>query len=222
MANFELEELELYLQYFRDQHREISCLPDPLHKKILSVTLISALAEARYLSLGKHKDAEKFEGLIKNEAQWTHADSVNVLHLQHRIIENGIANLDSTFVSDIQRLCETLHGNPSRTIDLSEHPTASALLVKYSGEAESKLVKNSSHSRLLYLYRCKLVHEFREQGHAWEFPNDTEPIYRHGELVYPAAWLVNLIPTALSNLETHYRENQINPHDSYTFGSPWT
>jgi hypothetical protein len=61
------------------------------------------------------------------------------------------------------------------------------------------------------------------QGTPTEYETDTEPVYRHTprELVYPAQWILTLIPMILTGVEAYYRKEGIDPYKSYKFGSVW-
>ncbi|MDX2156277.1 MAG: hypothetical protein SFW09_07175 [Hyphomicrobiaceae bacterium] len=216
-------EIALYIENFREHHQKMLAVNERLHRKILAATMISTLAEGRYTGLGPRKDKEKFISIIENDSGWLHAKSVSVLQLEQTIRKHGVAGLSGGFVQEVHKTWKKVHGKPSVTIDLSGDPVPKDLLPVSPTNAERDLVERAKHSTLLYLYRCKLVHEFREQGHGTEYDkDDSEPIYRHGERVYPAKWILGLVPPIISNVETHYTSNQINPYDAYPFGSPWT
>jgi hypothetical protein len=68
-----------------------------------------------------------------------------------------------------------------------------------------------------------------------EFGNDTEPFYHHlstledgniaiestVELVYPRRFLRRLCDTALVQLKQYFLTNELNPYDSFVFGTYW-
>lgn len=75
-----------------------------------------------------------------------------------------------------------------------------------STEEEKELLRESTHSSLLYVYRNHLVHEFREPGHGMEMDQRNVFPYYHSltrlsvagerskdtwELVYPLGFLAN-------------------------------
>lgn len=216
-------EIKLYIEHFREQHQKVLAVKERLHRKILAVTMMSTLAEGRYTGLGPRADKKKFVNIIENDSGWRRAKSVSVLHLEQTIKKRGATGLSGGFVQEVHNTWEEVHRKTSVTIDLSGDPVPKDLLPNSPTKAESDLVEEAKHSTLLYLYRCKLVHEFREQGHGTEYDNDEpEPIYRHGERVYPAKWLLGLLPPIISNVETYYVTKRINPYDAYAFGSPWT
>ena len=104
-----------------------------------------------------------------------------------------------------------------------------------STEEEMKLLRESTHSSLLYLYRNHLVHEFREPGHGIEMDQrDTSPYY-HGlthltarrenketwELVYPLGFFMQLVLTSLNSLRHYLLKNDLDPYSFYKFGTIW-
>ena len=56
-----------------------------------------------------------------------------------------------------------------------------------------------------------------------KYGESIRPVYRHNprELVYPANWMLGLVPQIISGLDAYYRREGINPYDSYKFRSPW-
>lgn len=212
-------EIASYISHFREQHQKVALVKERLHQKILTVTLISTLAEGRYTNLVR--DKQKFISLIENNTGWVQGQSVNVVHLRQITDSQGSVGLSGRFVQSVHDACGEVHKSAHKTVDLTNDPQPSALLPASPNKREQDLVEGAKHSALLYLYRCKLVHEFREQGYPWEFEDDA-PIYRFGELVYPAGWLLGLVPAIITSLETYYVSTGADPRVGYKFGSPWT
>jgi hypothetical protein len=207
-------EIHQYVGYFREAHEKIRRVDERLHRKILSVTMISTLAEGRYAS---GRDRQKFVRLIEEHSGWAQSKAVSVIQLAAVIEARGKLGLSTAFVEKVQAFGR----DPNRTTDIFSDPERDRLLTALSTKEETRIVNDATHASLLYMYRCKLVHEFREPGYPWEFDDDVEPIYRFGELVYPVGWLLELVAALIASLEGHYLSSRTNPYDAYKFGSPW-
>ena len=229
------DDIVTYVSHFRSEHEKLLCLEEPLHRKLLVVAMLSALSEGRYPNV--RSDKVKFVKLIEAYSDWPDATSVSVPQLEMRIkrIENTTASgLSKDFVEGLTRRHAEWHDRRSRgrISQLRIDPQPEDILPESPTPEEKNLVESTKHSSLLYLYRCKLVHEFREPGHGFEFDQrDASPFYHsmtdldgHSEtveLVYPTQWFLDLPLPILTALETYYVEVQTNPFDSYQFGSPW-
>ena len=96
---------------------------------------------------------------------------------------------------------------------------------------ERKYVKGARYADLLYTYRNHLLHEFREPGYGADFGADSRTPYYLGtdhltgqsswELVFPVQFLQNLCEGCISGLEAYLITNNLNPYDSYKFGTMW-
>ena len=96
-------------------------------------------------------------------------------------------------------------------------------------------LQSLQHCQLLYTYRNSLVHELRIPGHGMEFGDDIEPFYHLAstfgpnqeievtsvELVYPWRFLHSLCDRSLESLKEYFIANDLNPYDSFTFGTYW-
>ena len=197
--------------------------------------MLSALAEGRYPDL--KGDANKFVKLIEEYSDWEHATHLSISQLHMHIIECGQTppELTKSFAQKASRLYKDwrqLH-NPTAVVGLGDDPNPADILPSSPTAKEKTLVNEMRHSSLLYIYRCKLVHEFREPGHGFEFDERESTPYYHSrmadftdqtttmELVYPTKWFVDLPMPILTRLETYYVSSCTNPYGSYSFGSPW-
>ncbi len=228
------EQISNYIEYFQAQHKKISQVSERLHRKLLVVTLLSALAEGRYPSFSG--DKEKFVKLIEEHSSWPDAARVSVTQLHMGIIALGtnLNGLTPSFLGEVSHRHNSWvkHHNPSAIVGLENEPEPAEILSKSPTNEERKLVSKFTHSSLLYTYRCKLVHEFREPGHGFEFDESQAIPYYHAvtntdhrntttELVYPTEWFVQLPLPILTSLQEYYIRSNTNPYDSYRFGSPW-
>ena len=224
-----------YINYFRSEHKKLLHLEHCLHRKLLVVAMLSALAEGRYPNVRGDKD--KFVKLIETYANWPGATSVSVPQLEMQIKEfcdTGPYGLSENFINGLSHRQARWHDRRNRgeIPRLGIDPKPEVILPEFPTKEEKQLVEDMKHSSLLYRYRCKLVHEFREPGHGFEFDErDKTPFYHSVmsidsdsetiELVYPTQWFLDLPPPILDGLETHYIDTGTNPYDSYDFGSPW-
>jgi len=229
------DDIEAYITHFRCEHEKLLCLKERLHRKLLVVAMLSALAEGRYPRV--RGDKAKFVRLIETYSDWPDATSVSVGQLEMQIKKRGdatAAGLSKNFVEGLLGRNKDWHDRRNRGaiprpgID----PKPEDILPNSPTQEEKKLVEGTKHSSLLYLYRCKLVHEFREPGHGFEFDQRDRLPYYHSmthlnddsetlELVYPTQWFLDLPLPILTELKAYYIEKGTNPFDSYRFGSPW-
>ncbi len=229
------DDVATYISHFRSEHEKLLRLEERLHRKLLVVAMLSALAEGRYPSV--RGDKAKFVKLIETYSDWPDATSVSVSQLEMQIKIRGgatVSGLSENFVEGLSRRHADWHDRRNRgdIPRLGIDPKPEDILPKSPTQEEKNLVEGTKHSSLLYRYRCKLVHEFREPGHGFEFDQrDASPYYHsmteldgHSEtieLVYPTQWFLDLPLPILTGLETHYIDTGTNPFDSYNFGSPW-
>ena len=80
---------------------------------------------------------------------------------------------------------------------------------------------------MLYAYRNRLVHNFRESGYPIELPSDGSEPYYMGymnapcQLVFPVGLFKDLCTQCLNGLKRYLEKNDINPYDNYNFGEMW-
>lgn len=224
-----------YIDHFKSEHKKLLTLEERLHGKLLVVAMLSALAEGRYPKV--HGDKAKFVKLIETYADWPDATSVSVPQLEMQIKElrgDMGSGLSENFVNGLSHRQAAWHDRRNRgeISRLSIDPKPDDILPESPTPEEIRLVEDMKHSSLLYRYRCKLVHEFREPGHGFEFDKRDETPFYHSmtdidsdsetmELVYPTQWFLNLPLPILNSLEKYYINTGTNPYDSYSFGSPW-
>lgn len=230
------DEIATYIGHFRTEHKKLFLLKERLHRKVLVVTIISALAEGRYPCISS--DKAKFVKLIEAYSGWEDAASVSISQMEMQIEIRGDATavgLSESFVNGLSRRAADWHDRCNRgdIPRLGIDPKPADILSQSPTQEEIEITEGAKHSSLLYRYRCKLVHEFREPGHGFEFDErDTSPYYHSMtnldddsetiELVYPTQWFLNLPLPILMGLKTYYIDTDTNPYDSYNFGSPWS
>jgi hypothetical protein len=218
---------EKYHSYSQDQLTSIKSLENRLHKKILLVIILDTLSRARYPFVPGVKD--RFLKMINEDAMWEHASRVSLYRV--------LLSLTPTMGNALRKLArESVSRWREGTMPgLEVDPLITDIEYLVSTEEEMKLLRESTHSSLLYLYRNHLVHEFREPGHGIEMDQrDTSPYY-HGlthltarrennetwELVYPLGFFMQLVLTSLNSLRHYLLKNDLDPYSFYKFGTIW-
>jgi hypothetical protein len=215
-------DVDTYIGHFRREHAKLMALTDDLHKRILAVTMLSALAEGCYAR--ERNSGAQFARFLETFCEWTDAVCISLTSLE--MAEEATPRLTSGTLEAIAKRAQAWRARTPRALD----PKLEDILPDAEG-ADRERVEQFKHSALLWVYRNKLVHEYRKPGHGMDSPTADAPFY-HGrtclddgtqtvELAYPVSWLVGLVPQALDRLERHYLESGTNPYHSYEFGSPW-
>jgi hypothetical protein len=217
---------EKYHSYIQDQLASIQKLENRLHKKILLVIILDTLSCARYPSINGVKD--RFLKVINEDAKWEYASRVSLYRVLLSLtpaMGNALRERASDSVSRWRK---------GKMQGLEVDPLITDIEHLASTEKEKKLLRESTHSSLLYVYRNHLVHEFREPGHGKENQRDTSPYY-HGlthltargrnnetwELVYPLSFFIQLVSTSLNSIRDYLLAHNIDPYSSYKFGTIW-
>jgi len=235
MAHPSHDSANIYFRHFRAEHQKISAATDKLQQKILTVTLLDALARGRYKSVPSNK--ERFVNLVENYGGWPDADRVSpsqyflsVANHKRVCKVRGIPHGITTRMLSRALTAAVSSRSSGAITPVSKDPSHSTLMSLGPTKEEQRLLFNNKHSCLLYYYRTRLVHEYREPGYGIEFRSDGEPFYHwhepvgqkpREELVYPRAWLRKLPEPILRNLEAYYRKARRAPHAQYDFGSHW-
>jgi hypothetical protein len=150
-----------------------------------------------------------------------------------KLLEGRTPGIRASFAQKVSQLHANWlkHYDPNQSLGLGNDLPASDVLLSQPTKAEEKQVNLMRHTSLLYGFRCKLVHEFREPGYGMEAFSDELPHYHSMtdlddsiqtiELVYPTEWFVRLPISVLKSLKTHYLNAETNPYESYDFDSLW-
>ena len=213
------------MSYFQNELRAISSYQSKLHKKLLIVGLLDALARGRHPSYGNR---ERFTKLISDYGEWP--DGARLSLPQIVVLSSELSPTSKLTMEAERRLSTWTESSIPR---LGLDPMPAELDPFIHSENERRLLNSCSHLQLAYLYRNHLVHEFREPGHPMEVSNDNQSPYYFGvasinnpnraswELVYPDGFFINIAHSAIKNLAQYYIDAEINPYDQYSFGSPW-
>lgn len=229
MASENADAIERYFDYFQTEYERILSVEVPLHRLILIVIFISALARGRYPSTEEREDKKRFVRVLEECSGWGDAKRVSISQLKYSLDHDKNTQAATGFKSHVD---SSLSQTPPFSLpSVSEDPAYSALLSAGPNEAEKRLLDEAKHSSLLYYYRCRLVHEFRRPGYGMELSSDNTRPYYHSmsneddvtswELVYPVEWLTALPNTILRNLKAYYLAKDRDPYAGYDFGSHW-
>lgn len=221
------ERTEQYVSYFREQLFSIDRLQTRLHKKILLVIILDSLSRARYPSIQGVK--ERFVKMVTEEARWEHADRVSLYRVLLSLKAQEGNALRERAITSLRTWQEwTMPG-------LEVDPILTNIARFASNEEEKKLLRESTHSNLLYVYRNHLIHEFREPGHGKEMDQGEESPYYHSltnltagrtnkqtwELVYPLGFFTRVVFSSLESLHEYLLKNDLDPYSFFEFGTIW-
>lgn len=223
-----------YCGHFEEQLRNVAAVQPPLYRKILTVSIISALARGRY---GEGRDREQFVALINEHSGWEDCDRISIPQLAMRVDEvrrKEPKQYTEAFLAAVDAAAEQwgLSRQVSYIHRLDRDPKYGTWRIAEFSPADREVLEGFTHAVRLYRYRCALVHEFRQAGHGAEFSSKNDSPYYHlsgdretggatWELVYPELFIAALPGAILANLRRYYLNNQIDPYASYRFGSPW-
>jgi len=231
------ENIETFFGFFEKQLAAIANIDgdsQELFQKILYVSLIDALSVSIF---PRKSNRDRFVFAVRQFAPRDYWDKVSIPHL-HRLLhvlpDPAYEQLRREVNSD---LSDWPHdGGPipvSRDLDLAHIRKAARL--KLSGTSVS--LESLTHIHLLWSCRNRLVHELRGSGYGMEVSDRDEPYYlgvtdidatdcedRNSvslELVYPGAFLHDVCKSMLTGLRGYFTSNELDPYQSYTFGSHW-
>ena len=229
------KQIEKFISYFQFKFQIIKDTRfkanDELFKKILYIGIIDALSKTIYPRKGNRK---RFVSFLENFSDWKHCNRISLPHLV-RLLEFS----PEPEYSKIREFAFSAYGQwpPGEIISLERDPEFEEVK-KYwpKGQENIEPIKGVSlsslkHIHLFYTYRNSLVHELRNLAYGMEeVALEREPSY-HGlitedegniwQLVYPLGFFENTCETCLKNLKEYLIFNNINPYNSFNFGSYW-
>lgn len=230
------DEVARYCSHFEAELVEVRALERELFQRPLLFSMLETIGKCRYSPIltgdAQLGNGRRFKKLLDEHGNWPETREHGLPQILYRLEKQGIAGGDlydlvSSAVSEWES------GRPqflSADID-----TATLMTVAVTDE-ERVTVNFARHDSLLWIYRNNLVHEFREPGYPWPFPETRVPHYMHmtdlepesgprsetWQLSYPVSWLESLVTSALAGLASHCRIHGANPYDAYAFGSLWS
>lgn len=219
---------EKYCSYFEGQLRQIQTLNDRLHKKVLLLVILDTLGRARYPDDENNKS--RFIKVIKEHIRWENSSRVSLYRIMLSSRSQHFDDLTKFAYESVNKW------NEWELPNLSADPLIDEVQHLATDEQGRKLMRESTHSNLLYAYRNHLIHEFREPGAGMEMDSrDIAPYYHRmihlqpngndeketWELVYPLGFFVTLATSCLQKLKQHLLMNDLNPYSFYEFGTLW-
>jgi hypothetical protein len=220
------ELINQFCSYFDEKIFEIDNLNNPLYKNILIIILMDTLSRVWTQGI-ENKNKIRFVRLIRECIQWEYSDRVSIPIAHYRLNEITVNHL---LKDKINQIMGNLQKSAIHRLDID--PLYLDIIKLGKNKDEMRIIKQSTHSELLYSFRNSLIHEFRKPGRGMEFSNDNESPYYHGmtdfdfnkktwELVYPTKFLINLAKIALKSIKIFLTSKGLNPYSFFEFGSPW-
>ncbi|MFC5303245.1 hypothetical protein [Azospira restricta] len=230
-----------FCDYFDSQVKDIETLQsshDELYRKLLFVAVLDTLSGT---VMPRRKNKERFVGFVQRFCRWSDGSRVSLPHLVQLLRKNPDPALDSLRKWALQKYSQ-LPVHSGALMHISEDPLLEAVKREWPSSSDQKIpiegidVMALTHSHLLYTYRNALVHELRMPGYGMTFGDKEEEPYYHGsstvgedpelilktvELVYPWRFLSRLCTTGVAEMRGYLLANELNPYDSFTFGTYW-
>lgn len=218
------EEINDYISYFKKELHRIESIESPLFSKILLFSILDTISRPVYPNVKKHR--EKFLNFIGNFLEWNYSEIVSLQQLYWKLVENPKLITNPLCKELRTRLCELRKSKLSSFtyfVDEIDLPKSDLLALAQEVD-EKKFISETTHLKLLYLYRNHLVHEYRKPGYGFE-TNNSKPYYStfssNLELIYPKEFLLNMVKDSIIKLHDHLIQEGINPWNHYNFTSIW-
>ncbi len=232
-----------FLQKKFDKIRSLEIKTDPgedsesahLFKRVLYVGIIDVLSKTVF---PKKENRDRTVSFIRKFCDWQHSEKVSLPHLARLLKKSPEPEFSGLRQLVGSEMGKWKQGTP---MGLDKDIDEEAIRPLWPKEKEyEKPLKNVSlesikHIHLFYAYRNSLIHEMRKPGYGVDFdPSDQDPYYHsmshvgHGgtksatwELVYPVGFIERLCKKALNEVREYYIREQLNPYDTFAFGSYW-
>ena len=234
------QDVDRFTIYFKKQLDEIKALESPhveLYRRLLYAIILDTLAGT---VLPKRPNKERFVYFVQRFCRWSDGERVSLPHLVRLLRKNP----DPVFQKLREWALEKFKALPvhgSQLMSISHDPLCDDVKSMWSVQKEHRTPLEGidlvalQHFHLLYVYRNSLIHELRTPGYGMEFGEDDEPFYHlmstlgdsakivksSVELVYPWRFLHRLCDTALDELKKYFITNELNPRDTFVFGTYW-
>jgi len=229
------KQIERFILYFHNKYEIIKETKfegnDELFKKILYIGIIDALSKTVFPRKGNRI---RFILFLKIFSGWKNCDRISLPHL--------VRLLEFTPEPEYSKLREFTFSayeqwRSGDIIGLERDPKHKEIF-KYwpkgkdnTEPIEGVKLESLRHVDLLYTYRNSLIHELKNLGYGLEeLSLEKEPSYHHltdekneetWQLVYPLGFFENICETCIKNLKKYLIKNNINPYNSFKFGSYW-
>lgn len=201
------------------------------HRKILLFSILEALATARYPTKGP---GEALASFLVNYCGWVDGNKVSLPHLVASLERTAKSDFDSLRNFAFSELKSWGSGGP---LGLDRDPELSAIQRQWPRDSKKRELmipelnlelKHLQHRNLVYGYRSKLSHEYREPTVSFENPSDTQPFYEsmgirgnqftEWQLVYPESFLMSSGRTGIERLKDWLLAESKDPYEQFPFG----
>jgi hypothetical protein len=219
------QDIDLFFEWIQEQKKEIDKLPERF-RRILLLSLLDLLSRCAFPK--EKNNRKRFVDLIDCNSEWKHKDHISLPQLRYRLL-NTKAEECQELINEVERRMNLWpYGRILRPEEAD--PLLSDLDRFKQGECE-KLIELTRYASLLWTMRNFVVHEFRTPGQGWEISKDNSTPYYHGqlneeskhswELYIPSEVISKIVLSCSDNLKKEFKQNLINPYDSFDFGSSW-
>lgn len=229
------KQIERFILYFKNKYEIIEETKfkanDELFKKILYIGIIDALSKTVFPRKGNRV---RFVLFLEIFSGWKNCGRISLPHLV-RLLEFT----PEPEYSELRKFAFSIHEQwiSGDVIGLEKEPNYKEV-TKYwpRGKENIEPIKGVNldslkHVHLLYTYRNSLVHELRNLAYGMEeFALEKEPSYHSmrmedgkdtWQLVYPLGFFEIICETCLKSLKKYLIINNIDPYNSFNFGSYW-
>lgn len=216
------EAIRRFIGHFEAQFQRIKEVESPLFQKVLIATALDALSRATF---GSSADGHRVRNLrlISEITKWQDHDRVSLPQLALVLAENKLT--ETPLSKRVESLLSTWE--KGAIIPLERLPRLSDFqLETLEDDTLERDIESAQLGNLFYMYRCNLVHEFREPGYGMELDGEEIPYFHltecsQWELVYPLGFFHWLFRKTLGGLKTFLKARGINPYTNFEFGSQW-
>ena len=233
--------IDRFSEYFFKQICEIESIETEhaeLFRRLLYSSVLDTLAGT---VMPERSNKDRFIHLIKRFCRWSDGDKISLTHLVQLLRINPDPAFEKLRTWTLEKY-KALPVQSGQLMPITSDPSFEEVKNLWPGPKEHKTPLEGvdlvalQHYQLLYYYRNTLVHELRIPGYGMEFGDDDKFPYYHQmstvgddgklklksvELVYPRGFLHQLCETAITQLKDYFVENELDPYDSFKFGTYW-
>lgn len=221
-----------FFSHFRGLLKDIQLISSPsfasLHRKTLYITTIDTLSKCRYPN--ETQNGKRFRDFVLNFGDWV--DAIRVSLPQLRMYIDGLSSAEKQQYIDLINLIDNEIKDWQKGAFVDIHNDL--LLADFNLINTPNNIRSYQHLELLWVYRNKIAHECRSPGYGADISIKDKAYYidrssenSNGvwestwELTYPEALFCNLTSNCIINLESYCNTHDIDPYESYEFGSEW-
>lgn len=213
-----------FFDYFNKEIQKIKELDNRLYQKILCVTILDAMSRARYPS--EKSNSHRIKNFIRNYGDWIDKDKVSLIQLQlnlESLPDQEKITKSPLFLFTKKQVSTWESGH---VYDSGVDPIFDEMIKMVVYHEEATALKEARYLDLFYIYRNKLIHEFRKPGYAMEF-GESYAFYMSfinapWQLGFPVGMFEKLCSACLNNLKLYLQDNNIDPYAQYEFDSMWS